>query len=62
MEHQIIIHQGKLHCHRCGQHWLARRQMVGTEKCPGPQLWGRPQFHRPWIIPPGRDIQWGNYR
>eukprot|EP00973_Karenia_brevis_P095495 12427610-Karenia_brevis.AAC.1 len=27
--------------------------------CPGPTIWRTPQIHRPWLVPPGTDIQWG---
>eukprot|EP00973_Karenia_brevis_P075825 10534849-Karenia_brevis.AAC.1 len=47
-------------CERCGQIWTGKKHTAASEKCPGPAIWGTSQIHRPWIVSPGKDVQWGN--
>eukprot|EP00973_Karenia_brevis_P002620 357313-Karenia_brevis.AAC.1 len=47
-------------CQHNGQIWTGKKHTVESEKCPGPAIWGIPHMNRPWIVPPGKDIQWGN--
>eukprot|EP00973_Karenia_brevis_P030541 4212246-Karenia_brevis.AAC.1 len=58
--HTVEARQGRLICQMCGQVWLDHRQQLGDMTCPGPTIWGIPQLTRPWLVPPGTDIQWGS--
>eukprot|EP00973_Karenia_brevis_P091290 12406795-Karenia_brevis.AAC.1 len=42
-----------------GREWFKGRQEVGGQ-CPGPTIWGQPQHNRPWLVPPGNDLQRGH--
>eukprot|EP00973_Karenia_brevis_P057580 8008807-Karenia_brevis.AAC.1 len=44
-----------------GQEWAKGRQLVGGQ-CPGPTIWGQSQQNRPWLVPLGRNLQWGNHK
>eukprot|EP00973_Karenia_brevis_P033062 4562372-Karenia_brevis.AAC.1 len=44
----------------CGQEWAKGKQGVG-EACPGPKIRGYPQQNRPWLVPTGHDLQWGQH-
>eukprot|EP00973_Karenia_brevis_P018409 2523950-Karenia_brevis.AAC.1 len=58
LEHQISDQGGTLTRQGCGQMWRNKKQMLGHSKCPGLEIRGEPQKNRPWIVPPGHDIQW----
>eukprot|EP00973_Karenia_brevis_P088403 12258346-Karenia_brevis.AAC.1 len=60
LKHTVEAHQDKLICHMWGQVWLYQQQQLGEMICPGPAIWGTPQANRPWLVPPGSDIQWGS--
>eukprot|EP00973_Karenia_brevis_P002043 277748-Karenia_brevis.AAC.1 len=62
MDHTIDTQEGKLMCQHCGQIWTAREHTVESEACLGPAIRGIPQVNRSWMVPPGRDIQWGSNR
>eukprot|EP00973_Karenia_brevis_P090468 12402744-Karenia_brevis.AAC.1 len=59
MDHNTVDWQGKLVSHLRGQVWLNRKQNSGMGTCPGPAAWSTPQLNRPWLVPPGTNIQWG---
>eukprot|EP00973_Karenia_brevis_P048677 6755372-Karenia_brevis.AAC.1 len=42
----------------CGQEGSKGTQNVGGQY-PGPTIWGQPQQNRPWLVPPGKNLQWG---
>eukprot|EP00973_Karenia_brevis_P005085 698542-Karenia_brevis.AAC.1 len=60
MGHHIDTQEGNLKCQHCRQIWQAKKHTVENEICPGPAIWGIPQVNKPWIVPPGQDIQWGS--
>eukprot|EP00973_Karenia_brevis_P040286 5565030-Karenia_brevis.AAC.1 len=57
--HQIDTKGDRLCCYMCGQEWSKGRQEFGGQ-CPGPTIWGQPQQNRPWLVPPGNNLQWGH--
>eukprot|EP00973_Karenia_brevis_P012990 1763312-Karenia_brevis.AAC.1 len=62
MHHQVEVHRGKLICHRCGQSWADKGHYIGDAKFPSPEIWGNPQRNRPWLVPPGQNIQLGAHK
>eukprot|EP00973_Karenia_brevis_P028762 3965885-Karenia_brevis.AAC.1 len=58
--HQIDTKGSRQCCYMCGQDWGKGRQEVGGQR-PGPTIWGQPQQNRPWLVPQGRNLQWGKH-